>query len=199
MLVLLLKGLQMKKLVIITVGKTHSGKTTFAHALEKHLSSSIIIDQDNHAGFLNTFYKKLLPVQGPNTLKTSLSKLIVDYAKEHTDFHFIISNSNRSSKARKYLLEEVFPSEFFVRILVHFDISDDELHSRVKQSQRSTNIFRGSISNFEELLFKQQAESLGEDIVDPTVHEADHLFIIKNKGDIDNVMGNIVQIAQTSL
>ena len=24
----------MKKLVIITVGKTHSGKTTFAHALE---------------------------------------------------------------------------------------------------------------------------------------------------------------------
>ncbi len=93
----------------------------------------------------------------------------------------------------------MFPSEFFVRILVHFDISDDELHSRVKQSQRSTNIFRGSISNFDELLFKQQAESLGEDIVDPTVHEADHLFIIKNKGDIDNVMGNIVQIAQTSL
>ena len=189
----------MKKLVIITVGKTHSGKTTFAHALEKHLSNSIIIDQDNHAEFLNTFYQKLLPVQGPNSLKNSLSDLIVDYAKEHTDFHFIISNSNRSSKGRKYLLEEVFPAESFVRILVHFDISDDELHSRVKQSQRSTNIFRGSISNFEELLFRQQAESLGENIVDPTVHEADHLFIVKNNNDVNRVMKDIVLIAQTSL
>jgi hypothetical protein len=39
----------MKRLVIITVGKTHSGKTTFAKALEQQLHNSLVIDQDNHA------------------------------------------------------------------------------------------------------------------------------------------------------
>lgn len=122
----------MKRLVIMTVGKTHSGKTTFAHALEKQLSNSFVIDQDNHAQFLNTYYKKLQRDEGPNILKHALSKLMVDYAKEHTDFHFIICNSNRSLKGRMYLLEDLFPAEDFVRILVHFDISHDVLHSRVK-------------------------------------------------------------------
>ncbi|CAG9614046.1 hypothetical protein BACCIP111899_03273 [Bacillus rhizoplanae] len=51
----------MKRLVIITVGKTHSGKTTFARALEKELNNSSVMDQDNHAEFINTFYKNLQP------------------------------------------------------------------------------------------------------------------------------------------
>ena len=189
----------MKRLVIMTVGKTHSGKTTFAYALEEQLSNSFVIDQDNHAQFLNTYYKKLQRDEGPNILKHALSKLMVDYAKEHTDFHFIICNSNRSLKGRKYLLEDLFPAENFVRILVHLDISHDVLHSRVKHSQRSTNIFRGPITNFEELLVRQHEESQKEDIVDPTEKEADHLFVIKDDNNIDLVMQSIIHIAQTSL
>jgi Tfp pilus assembly ATPase PilU len=46
----------MKRLVIITVGKTHSGKTTFARALEKELNNSFVMDQDNHAEFINTYH-----------------------------------------------------------------------------------------------------------------------------------------------
>lgn len=38
-------GAIMKRLVIITVGKTHSGKTTFAKELEKELPHSSIMDQ----------------------------------------------------------------------------------------------------------------------------------------------------------
>lgn len=189
----------MKRLVIMTVGKTHSGKTTFAHALEKQLSNSFVIDQDNHAQFLNTYYKKLQRDEGLNILKHALSKLMVDYAKEHTDFHFIICNSNRSLKGRKYLLEDLFPAEDFVRILVHFDISHDVLNSRVKHSQRSTNIFRGQITNFDELLVRQHEESLKEDIVNPTEKEADHLFVIKDNNEIDLVIQKIIHIAQTSL
>jgi uridine kinase len=51
----------MKRLVIITVGKTHCGKTTFAKELELKLRNSLVID---HAEFLNTHYKKLLPKHG---------------------------------------------------------------------------------------------------------------------------------------
>ena len=156
----------MKRLVIMTVGKTHSGKTTFAKALEKELFNSFVMEQDNHAEFINTFYKKLQPKQGPNTLKHAISQLIVDYAIKNTDLHLIVCNSNRSQKSRLNLLENLFTKNQFVRILVNFDIPDDVLQARVTQSERSTNIFRGAYSNFEEVLIRQQAESLNEDIVD---------------------------------
>lgn len=70
----------MKRLVIFTVGKTHSGKTTFAKELEQHLQNSVVIDRDNHAEFIQTYYKSLLPKQGVNTLKDAISRTIVDYA-----------------------------------------------------------------------------------------------------------------------
>jgi adenylate kinase family enzyme len=186
----------MKRLVIITVGKTHSGKSTFANALEKQLHNSFVMDQDNHAEFINTYYKSLQPKQGPSTLKHTISKLIVDYAKENTDFHFIICNSNRSRKGRSYLLEELFNTDEFVRILVHFDIPDDVLQERVTYSQRSKNIFR-SASNFEEVLARQQAESFNEDVVDPIVGEGDHLFVIKDNEEVNLVIQKIVHIAES--
>jgi predicted kinase len=185
----------MKRLVIMTVGKTHSGKTTFARALEQKLNNSFVMDQDNHAEFINTFYEKLQPKQGPNTLKHALSRLIVDYAIEHTDFHIIISNSNRSRKGRSNLLEELYTKKKFVRIIVNFDIPDDVLKARVIQSQRSTNIFRNA-STYEELLKRQQNDSLKDDVTDPVEEEADHLFVIKDNEDVPFVIQKIVQIAQ---
>lgn len=181
--------------MIITVGKTHSGKTTFARALEKELNNSFVMDQDNHAEFINTYYKKLQPKRGPNTLKHNFSKLIIDYAKEFTDLNLIICNSNRSRNGRLFLLEEVFKKDEFVRILVHFDISDDVLHGRVAQSQRSTNIFRGAYISFEEVLLRQQAESLIEDIIDPEEGEADYLFVIKDSEEVNYVIDEIVNIS----
>lgn len=87
----------MKRLVIITVDKTHSGKTTFAKALEQQVNNSLVIDQDNHAEFINTNYKTLLPKQGPNTIKYAITQTIVDHAVNQTDFHLILCNSNRSN------------------------------------------------------------------------------------------------------
>ena len=90
----------MKRFVIITVGKTHSGKTTFANALEKQLHNSIVIDQDNHAEFINNYYKTLLPKTGPNAIKYAISNTIVDYAVNQTGLHLILCNSNRGLKGR---------------------------------------------------------------------------------------------------
>ncbi|OCA90450.1 CRISPR-associated protein Cas2 [Bacillus sp. FJAT-27225] len=187
----------MKRLVIITVGKTHSGKSTFARALEEKLNNSFVMDQDNQAEFINSYYSKLQPEYGPNTLKHSISKLIVDYAIENTHFHIIVSNSNRSRKGRHYLLEEIFNKDQFVRILVHFDIPDIVLQERVSITQRSTTIFRGAYSSFNEVLIRQQAESLHEDISDPVEEEADHLFVIKNNEEIESVIKRIIDISHT--
>ncbi|PEQ36931.1 AAA family ATPase [Bacillus thuringiensis] len=186
----------MKRLVIITVGKTHSGKTTFAKELEKELPNSFIMDQDNQAEFINTHYEKLQPTEGSNTLKHGLSKFIVDYAKEHTNLHLIICNSNRSKNGRFYLLNELFPQNEYVRILVHFDIPDDVLYERVALSKRSTNIFRGNYSSFKEVLHRQQVESLHEDVVDPIENEADYLFVIRNNKDVNSTILKIVHLAK---
>ncbi|MFB5548624.1 AAA family ATPase [Bacillus cereus] len=186
----------MKRLVIITVGKTHSGKTTFAKELEKELPNSFIMDQDNQAEFINTHYEKLQPTEGSNILKHGLSKFIVDYAKEHTNLHLIICNSNRSKNGRFYLLNEVFPQNEYIRILVHFAIPDDVLYERVGLSKRSTNIFRGNYSSFKEVLHRQQVKSLHEDVVDPIENEADYLFVIRNSKDVNSTILNIVHLAK---
>ncbi|WP_440895008.1 ATP-binding protein [Amphibacillus sp. Q70] len=186
----------MKRLVIITVGKTHSGKSTFAKDLEQALENAFVMDQDNHAEFINTYYQKLQPLSGPNTLKHSISHLIVDYAKKHTDLHIIVSNSNRGLKGRRYLLEEIYPKDEFIRILVHFDIPDEVLHDRVINSQRCTNIFRLA-SNFEEVLLRQQADSQLEGVVDPVEGEANYLFVIKNNDEADSVIEKITHISKS--
>ncbi|PFD34698.1 CRISPR-associated protein Cas2 [Bacillus cereus] len=186
----------MKRLVIITVGKTHSGKTTFARELEKELPNSFVMDQDNQAEFINTYYEKLQPIEGPNTLKQRLSKFIVDYAKEYTNLHLIICNSNRSRNGRMYLLNELFKKEEYVRILVHFDIPDDVLYERVARSKRSTNIFRGNYSSFKEVLNRQQDESLHEEVVDPVENEADYLFVIRNCKDVNSTIEEIIHLAE---
>lgn len=186
----------MKRLVIITVGKTHSGKTTFARALEKELLHSFVMDQDNQAEFINTHYEKLQPAEGANIFKNGLSKFIVDYAKEHTNLHLIICNSNRSKNGRLYLLNELFPQNEYVRILVHFDIPYDVLYERVTRSTRSTNIFKGGYSNFKEVLDRQQAESLHKDVVDPIENEADYLFVIRNSKDVNSTIEGIVHLAK---
>lgn len=180
----------------MTVGKTHSGKTTFARLLEQRLENSFVMDQDNQAEFINTHYEKLQPKIGPNILKNSLSRFIVDYAIENTHLHLIICNSNRNIKSRKKLFDEVFTSEKFIRILVNFDIADEVLINRVRQSQRSTNIFRGTYSNFEQVLIRQQKESLKEDVVEPSIDEAEYLFVVENNKDVDSVIQKIIQIGK---
>jgi adenylate kinase family enzyme len=188
----------MKRLAIMTIGKTHSGKTTFARELEKKLDNTIIMDQDHHAEFIHTYYKKLQPLEGPNTLKHAISKLIVQYTTENTNCHLIICNSNRSRKGRTYLLEELFPSNLFTRIQIHFDIPDPILEYLISSTQRNTNIFRGAYSNFMEVLRKQQADSLQEDIIAPAKDVADFLFVIKDSSETQTVIEEILKIAKNA-
>lgn len=69
------------------------------------------------------------------------------------------------------------------------------LQARVRQSQRSTNILRVA-ANFEEVLIRQQADSLKEDVADPIEGEADYLFVIKKNEEIQSIIQRIVYIAR---
>ncbi|WP_409254248.1 ATP-binding protein [Bacillus sp. SCS-153A] len=179
----------MSRLAIITIGKTHSGKTTFAGQLEEKLHGSVVIDQDNHAAFLNTFYKNMLPVNGPNTLKYAVSQTILDFAADETDSHIILCNSNRHQEGRKKVLK-YFRDKGFQTILVHFEIPDEILRKRIAESKRSINIFR-SASTFAEVLEKQNKECVGK----PGDKEADQLFVIRHPQGAEQVIDDIVQLS----
>lgn len=180
----------MNRLVVITVGKTHSGKTTFANALEKEMLNTVVIDQDNHAEFLHKHYEKLLPKHGHNTIKYALTKTIVDFAINYTDCNIILSNSNRSREGRSKLLEPFHDREF-TSVIVNFDISEQVLQERVTTSQRNTSILR-TVSSFEDVLIRQR----NEEVLSPTEEEADHLFVIRNTSEVPSVIREITEIAK---
>ncbi|MGM7701816.1 ATP-binding protein [Pseudalkalibacillus sp. Hm43] len=179
----------MERYVIITVGKTHSGKSTFARDLERQLKNTVVIDQDVHAEFINTYYDKLLPASGPNTFKYAITKTIVDYAVEETNAHLILCNSNRNEKIRLKLLSR-FHDLGFKSILVDFDLPDDVLRARIADSTRSTKIFR-SASTFQEVLDRQEVE---RNVKQPKTGEADHLFVINRPEDAEQVIYSIVEV-----
>jgi len=184
----------MTRLVIMTVGKTHSGKSTFARSLEEQLLNSVVIDQDTHAEFINTFYRRMLPMKGPNALKYAISETIVGYAMNETSFHLILCNSNLSRSGRLKLLEH-FNEKGLTTILVHLDIPERVLQARVATSERSTAIFR-SATTFEEVLNRQQTDGYFKDVAAPVEGEADHLYVIRDSGAVQNVIGKIIDVAQ---
>jgi predicted kinase len=181
----------MNRIVVVTVGKTHSGKTTFAKQLELQLKNAVIIDQDNHASFINAYYKSLRPKEGPNTLKYAVTQTIVDYAVNQTDCHLVLCNSNLARNGRKDVLD-YFRRKGFISILVYFDIPNDVLQARVTESQRSKDIFR-SASTFGDVLARQQKSEASA----PEIGEADHLFVVsRNEEDVPMVIKKITEITE---
>ncbi|MEZ2715053.1 ATP-binding protein [Niallia circulans] len=129
----------MKRLVIMTVGVTHSGKSTFYANVKSRLENAIVMDQDNHAEFLQTYYEKLLPKKWPNLIKHALTKTIVDYAVHHSDCHLILSNSNRDRESRAELLQ-YYKTLGFTTILVHFDLPIELLKEKLREASRENYI-----------------------------------------------------------
>ncbi|WLR47256.1 AAA family ATPase [Halobacillus litoralis] len=177
----------MNRFVVMTVGMTHSGKSTFARLLEEAVKNTVVIDQDEHAAFLNTHYSRLVPGDGPNAIKHSMTKMIVDHAIVETDLHLIICNSNRRAKARKALLED-FKRKGFSTILVNFDVSDALLETRIRESKRDSSVLR-TASSFGEVLRRQQEESYH--IQAPSAEEADHFFTIEKEGEVSDVLAKV--------
>lgn len=181
-----------KRIAVITVGMTHSGKTTFAHHLQTRLPNSVVVDQDTHAAFLNTHYRSLVPVTGPNHLKFAVSRAIVDHAIDRTTAHLIFCNANRSGAARTRLLDRLARAGF-TTVLVDFRIAEDLLRQRVAASERSTDVLRASTS-FAEVLARQQRASGDPDTTVPAVGDADHLFRVDRSEAVPDVIQAILEI-----
>ncbi|WP_434399852.1 ATP-binding protein [Planococcus sp. 11815] len=183
----------MNRVAVITVGKTHSGKTTFAKALERQLANAIVVDQDNHAEILKTYYPALVPKEGANAIKYALTQTIVNHAVDQTDCHIILCNANRNRQGRLKLLD-FYRSKGFTTILVNFDMADEVLKTRIDQAGRDTSVLR-TVSSFKDVLVRQQAESVDNPGVTPTPDEADYLFSVTNEQQAEAAISEIREIA----
>ncbi|WP_312099430.1 ATP-binding protein [Niallia sp.] len=181
----------MKRLVIMTVGMTHSGKTTFAKALESRLGNAVVVDQDNHGEFLHTHYDKLVPKDGSNRIKHALTKTIVDYAVNHSDCHLILCNANRNQASRKELLS-YYKKHDFTSVLVHFALPISILKERIAKNNRDTLRLR-TASSYDEVLNRQHQQT-GMEALDPIAGEADYLFTVKEEEDVSAIMETIIKL-----
>ncbi|WP_400247414.1 ATP-binding protein [Niallia sp. JL1B1071] len=181
----------MNRVVIMTVGMTHSGKTTFAKALESRLGNALVVDQDNHSEFLQRYYEKLVPKGGTNHIKHALTKMIVDYAVHHSDCHLILSNANRNQESRKELLS-YYKKHDFTTVLVHFDLPISLLKERIAKNNRDTLRLRTAFS-YDEVLARQDKQT-GMEALDPIAGEADYLFTVKEEENVLAVMEMICKL-----
>ncbi|QXE01900.1 ATP-binding protein [Terribacillus sp. DMT04] len=185
----------MKRYIIMTVGKTHSGKTTFAKELEEKLEHAVLIDQDNHASFLHDYYKKLVPKTAKKELKHAITQTVVNYAIERSNAHLIISNANLRVSSRTGLLQ-FYKDNGFTSIIVYFDLPDCLLRERIRKGNRSTTILRNAVS-FEQVL-DNQAEDLKSGLSSiPLEDESEHFFIIQDQGDKQLVLDRLTALITT--
>ena len=181
----------MKRMALLTIGATYSGKSSFARTLEQQLAQVIVLDQDFQAEFLNAHYEKLVPQTGPNTLKFKVSEVLLDYAIEKTPYHLVLCNSNIHLAPRQQLLDRFFPSEQFVRVFVYFDVTQATLRARIEQTSRDTKLFRDPNFTYEELLQSQLPQ-----IDPPSSYEADYLWTVNEATNVLQLIEEINEIIQ---
>ena len=181
----------MKRMVLFTIGPTHSGKSSFARKLEQELEKVVVLDQDLQAEFLNAHYEKLVSQTGPNMLKFMLSETLLRYAIEKTAYHLILCNSNIHLAPRQQLLERFFPSEQFVRVFVYFDVPEATLLARIEPTLRDTKLFPDPNFTYEELLQSQLPQ-----IDPPSSDEADYLLTVNEMTNFKQLIEEINEIIQ---
>ncbi|WP_410501276.1 AAA family ATPase [Exiguobacterium acetylicum] len=172
--------------VLLTIGPTHAGKTTFAKKLAQLLSSSLIIDQDLQARFLLEHYSELVPTEGANHIKYDLTKWLMDRAISSSIETIILCNANLTRTGRKQLLQH-FPRSTFRSILVWFDLPEATLVDRLTHSTRDGSEIRGD-SSYDEIYQRQRIEP-------PVPGEADNIVRFRSTKDVDTFLEHVTNQA----
>jgi len=176
--------------VLLTIGPTHAGKTTFAKKLAYRLPSSLIIDQDLQARFLLEHYPDLVPTEGPNYIKHDLTGWLIEKAITSSFETIILCNANTTRTGRKQLLNQ-FPRSTFRSILVWFDLPEAILSNRLTYSNRDGREIRGN-SSYRDIYQRQRIES-------PVSSEADKIVRLRSTEDVETFLEHVTDSSQDSL
>lgn len=168
--------------VLLTIGPTHAGKTTFARQLAQRLPASLVIDQDLQARFLLEHYPDLVPTEGPNQIKHDLTGWLIEQAITSSVETIILCNANTSRIGRKQLLDP-FSRSTFRSILVWFDLPEVTIADRLTHSKRDGREIRGD-SSYYDIYQRQRIEP-------PVSGEADQIVRLRSTEDVDTFLDHV--------
>ena len=149
------------KYIIMCVGYTHSGKTTFARKLVKELTDIVLLDNDDIASFINSQYPTAVfsdynkikrNFKEPN-LKFLLSKDILKFCLR-AGLNIIHASGNLGKDARLVILNNAKKHNYKI-ITIYFNLPKELILSRIKITKKSKNCFKLSKS-WAQVLKKQE-------------------------------------------
>jgi predicted kinase len=184
-----------KALAILTVGKTHAGKSHFAKELVKSLPNSAVLDADIVASFLQKKFPKLHELDREQSgafknvpVKYQIFKAIL---KAYLDLkhNVVLSNANLSEKVRTDIITEV-KKHHYETVGVYFDYSEEHLLKQIEKAKKDTSVLTISKS-FEELLTNQRKW-----LQPPSAKEFDHFFLVRKPEELTTVIKSIVKIVR---
>lgn len=180
----------------MTVGKTHSGKTTFGKKIAKKLKRVCLLDSDEIAEFLKDKYPGLYDndfVKDSNELAPGyhLKRMVLlDIYKQalKTNLPIISTSANSTKKIRTEARSFAKKSGRKV-IMVYFNLPETLLVSRIKESKRSQKCLYHS-KNFIDLLVNKQKQRFEA----PNKREADHFLEITDEASETKVFKEIMKL-----
>ena len=181
--------------LIMTVGKTHSGKTTFGKQLHKKLSSFSLVETDDIVPFLRehvpeilTYEKNRGHVLDGTTLRSSIGRLMIETALSY-GISLIIPNGHITKKVRDQKRE--LAKKYHAKIIyISFELPKFVIDKRIRNSSRSNDPLNIS-KNYQEVLSHQE-----EIFEKPLRKEADYFFTIKKASDSPIVQKKILALIQ---
>jgi len=185
----------MERFALLTVGKTHTGKSTFAKEIVSQIPNCVILETDPIAVFLSTTFPKLhaldLDHQGSfssPSLKYRVFQTVLEFALAQ-NFNIILSNSNMYEKGRQGVFDIIkkYPAK---TIGLHFNYPEELLSKRVEQSGRSTEVLSVS-KDFQELIVNQRTR-----FQPPNPTDFDYFFEVKDPADLPRVTKEILALYQ---
>lgn len=179
--------------VLLTIGKTHTGKSTFARDISTYIPNAIILETDPVAVFIRTHFPALRALDIDHSgsftspsLKYVLFRAILSYALEHNT-NVILSNSNMYENGRKDVLD-VIKEKGKKTIGIYFNYPEEVLLQRAASSGRDINVLSVS-KDFNELIINQRTR-----FQPPHPGDFDYFFEVTDPADLPQVRNDILTL-----
>jgi predicted kinase len=185
---------QKEKILIMLVGKTHTGKTTFANEVKQEFKNVLILEADPIAVFMKENYPELRFSDDKEhtgefkdvSLKFKTFLLFLEFAMS-LNKPIMLSNSNMWLKGRELVFELCKKNGYKV-IGIYLNLPEEILINRINVSERSTNVLRTSKS-FNELILNQR-----ERMQPPEPSDFTEFFECKSEQEVEDIKKKIINI-----
>jgi len=183
--------------IIMLVGKTHNGKSTFGRRLSRWLPNSVLLEPDDVGRFLaeyfpQLYYRRCLPARSCRypTLKFKLYLTILRFALNCG--RNVTVTSNNIQLQRRAQIRAIARRYRAKVIMVFFNLPDSVLLSRIRRTKRPQQYYCES-KNFEEILLKKHNLWFSR----PTRAEADRFYVVRKASNLPAIERKLKALIRT--